>query len=253
MRNEPKKEPYRKLKILAIKISFFYRWLFFILLLLALPAFSQTEPVNPVKITEEDLQPYRDNPDFDYVSADGVSWIALFWEWLKRAIRNILEAIFGNAIPENMLVLIFEILPYVAIAILLFIFYKLILKGLLKGNATRPPKEALVAMTDDEKLIREADLPALQNEALQQNNYRLALRYGYLIAIKKLSENGSIKLMPDKTNTDYLNELVNSPFEAPFTRLTHWYDYIWYGNMPLDATRYENLSQLIVQFNSTKA
>lgn len=217
------------------------------------PTYAQTTPVTPIKISDEDLQPYRNNSDFDYVSTEGLSWIALFWEWLKRVIRNLLEAIFGDPIPENALLFIFSILPYVAIAVLLFIFYKLILKGLLKGYATPTPKTGSVQLTDDEKLIREADLPGLQNEALQQNNYRLALRYGYLMVIKSLSDGGKIKRTPDKTNTDYLHELTDTPFEPTFARLTYWYDYSWYGNMPLDAARYETLSQLIVQFNSGKA
>lgn len=238
---------------MAIKNNIYSRWIYLCVWGLVTSTYAQTAPVTPIKISDEDLQPYRNNSDFDYVSSEGLSWIALFWEWLKRVIRNILEAIFGDLIPESALQFIFSILPYVAIAVLLFIFYKLILKGLLKGYATPAPQTGSVQLTDDEKLIREADLPALQNEALQQNNFRLALRYGYLMVIKNLSESGKIKRTPDKTNTDYLHELTDTPFESTFARLTHWYDYIWYGNMPLDAARYETLSQLIVPFNPGKA
>lgn len=237
---------------MATKNYIYFRWIYLCVWEFVLPTYAQTAPVTPIKISDEDLQPYRNNPDFDYVSNEGISWMTLFWEWLKRIIGNLLEAIFGNLVPESALLFIFSILPYVAIAVLLFIFYKLILKGLLKGYATPIPKTGSVQLTDDEKLIREADLSALQKEALQQKNYRLALRFGYLMVIKKLSENKDIYLAPDKTNTDYLNELNNSPFEVPFSKLTHWYDYVWYGNMPLDAAKYENLSALFVPFNTAK-
>lgn len=232
---------------MAHKNHLIYRYPYLALLIgwISTGVWAQTEPVSEIHISEADLENYRNNPDFDYVSTEGVSWFFLFWEWLKRMLQNILEAIFGNMLSESAILFILQVLPYFAIAVLAFIFYKLILKGLLKTYATKQPERGLVALTDDEKLILEADLSALQKEALEQQNYRSALRYGYLKTIKHLSEKGHIKRAPEKTNTDYLAELSQTEYETPFSKLTHWYDFVWYGNMPLDAARYAVLEDLI--------
>jgi len=40
----------------------------------------------------------------------------------------------------------------------------------------------------------------------------------------------------DKTNNDYLNEIKDSQTKSLFKRVSYIYDYVWYGEFPIDET-----------------
>jgi len=72
--------------------------------------------------------------------------------------------------------------------------------------------------------------------ALKENNFLLATRYMYLKALKNLSTNSIIEWHFDKTNNDYLNEIKDSQTKSLFKRVSYIYDYVWYGEFPIDET-----------------
>ena len=87
-----------------------------------------------------------------------------------------------------------------------------------------------------EENIETVDFDKLINVALKENNYRLATRYMYLKALKTLSTNSIIEWHFDKTNNDYLNEIKDNKTKSLFKRVSYIYDYVWYGEFPIDET-----------------
>lgn len=93
-----------------------------------------------------------------------------------------------------------------------------------------------------EQYLHETDLDRFLAAALQEGNYPLAIRLYYLQAIKNLSQQKSIVWAREKTNRDYQRELANHPQAPAFREATLIYERVWYGNRPLDFTRFEELA-----------
>ncbi len=88
--------------------------------------------------------------------------------------------------------------------------------------------------------IENADINLLIKNAENSDDFRLAIRYYYLLVLKNLSLKNYIKFEDDKTNAEYLNEISDKPFSNTFTYTSYLYNYIWYGEFPLDAAQYNN-------------
>jgi len=86
--------------------------------------------------------------------------------------------------------------------------------------------------------IENADINTLIKNAEKNNDYRLATRYYYLLVLKTLSLKNHIKFEDDKTNNEYLNEISDKPFSNTFAYTSYLYNYIWYGEFPLDIEKY---------------
>lgn len=89
----------------------------------------------------------------------------------------------------------------------------------------------------------EADLPDtplahLLEEALSQENYRMALRLHFLQILQALHRHQWIAWQPYTTNTTYLRQLRNAPFYEDVFTLTRWYETVWYGSQPLEREAY---------------
>tara|TARA_R110002050_G_scaffold53118_2_gene120804 strand:+ start:30830 stop:31507 length:678 start_codon:yes stop_codon:yes gene_type:complete len=88
--------------------------------------------------------------------------------------------------------------------------------------------------------IENADINSLIKNAENSDEYRLAIRYYYLLVLKNLSLKNYIKFEDDKTNAEYLNEISDKPFSSEFAYTSYLYNYIWYGEFPLDTEQYNN-------------
>ena len=87
-------------------------------------------------------------------------------------------------------------------------------------------------------------------QAINNKDYRLAVRYLYLKSLQCLAENGCVQLVAEKTNYQYLNELSNTAYKNDFSLLTRNYEYVWYGEFSLDETVFNGLKNSFEQFNN---
>lgn len=86
--------------------------------------------------------------------------------------------------------------------------------------------------------IENTDITTLITNAEKDNNFRLAIRYYYLLVLKNLSIKNYIKFEDDKTNSEYLNEINTASFSDKFAYTSYLYNYIWYGEFPVDIEQY---------------
>lgn len=106
------------------------------------------------------------------------------------------------------------------------------------------PKKAQSNELDYETLtenIHEIDFDAATQEAIDNRNFRLAVRLLYLQTLKHLTNAGHIDYKPDKTNGQYVYELANSPLRADFERLTRQFEFVWYGDVPVDDNQFATI------------
>ncbi|PJB11242.1 MAG: hypothetical protein CO119_11800 [Flavobacteriales bacterium CG_4_9_14_3_um_filter_40_17] len=212
---------------------------------------DETAPVAIQKIETSDLEKFQNDPKFNYTEVVAENWLTLSKEWVKRGFYRILKYIFGNKISESTLARIFEILPYVAAIALLLVIVMLIIKGKISPLTADLSNPNAFAYTEDEALLNHPDLDGLVAEAIQNKDYRKALRFSYLKCIKSLAEQHQIDWQPDKTNTDYTRELQTIELRPEFINITRWYNRVWFGNFPVEADQFSELQVSFDKFQNT--
>ncbi|HMQ43133.1 MAG TPA: DUF4129 domain-containing protein, partial [Mariniflexile sp.] len=85
-----------------------------------------------------------------------------------------------------------------------------------------------------EEHLTQVNFDTLISDALNNKNYRLATRYLYLKSLKLLTNKNIIEWHYDKTNSDYINEIKDENTKLVFKRISYIYDYVWYGEFPID-------------------
>src|SRR5262249_49495165 len=114
--------------------------------------------------------------------------------------------------------------------ILLFAIYRIIAENNLTGFYRSPagpgPKEAGEDPIDE-------DLDGKLRQAIQEKDYRAAVRYLYLGTLRLLREKEWIQYHIESTNQEYVRQLSNLPQGSPFRWLTGAYEKVWYGEFPL--------------------
>ncbi len=188
-----------------------------------------------VEIPEKHLEKYRKDQDFNYVIKPTEDNIFIkMLNWLKNKFYQLLIKFFSWLLGEknagNFVRFIIRALPYIAVLIFTYLIFRYLIGAELISigqNKTLP--KGKVHNLNDEQIIKEADLDSLINEAVNEKDYRLAIRYYYLKTLKQLIDNQLIDWHPDKTNRDYVNELKSKDLKPLFKHLTFIYDYVWYG------------------------
>lgn len=135
-----------------------------------------------------------------------------------------------------------------AIAFVLFILYNLFLtESAFRKKTTSSNVVAPVA--EEEVIDSKSDFASLIKQAVQQGNYRLAIRYQYLLTLHKLADKQLVQMAADKTNYQYVREISNQNYQNDFSALTLNYEYVWYGEFAIDEMTYRRLETGFTQFN----
>ncbi|WP_422084073.1 DUF4129 domain-containing protein [Ulvibacterium sp.] len=194
------------------------------------------------EITDEDLRVYRNDPDFNYeiVKSDPTWWDGLK-VWLGNVLLDFFEWLFGVEKAAGFLAEFFSWIPYILLGLLLFLLVKFFLNVNARSMLYSKKNQSLVTLSEEEHIIKNEDIQQLIQNALQQKDYRLAIRYYYLHILKMLSEGEFIEWQLQKTNADYISEIEEPEMKQPFDYITRLYDYIWYGGFDIDEGKYTRL------------
>lgn len=199
--------------------------------------------VKEQSITEESLDKYKSDDDFNYIEVENDNESA--WEKFKAWLRNILtkfwEAIFGVGSASGFLYFVFRILPYILLGVLVYLLVRFFLKVNSNAVITASKEKGSISYSEEEEIIKSQDIPALIKDAIRNKNYRLAIRYYYLLALKQLTDREIITWQAQKTNEDYIKELNALPIRSDFEHITRIYDYVWYGEFDVDNYKFEAL------------
>jgi hypothetical protein len=153
-----------------------------------------------------------------------------FWSWLGRLVERLLSTPGGKQTWKYgwyaaiVAVLVFAVLKFLQVD--------------LTGAFGRSRRRTGLDYDVLEEDIHGVDFPARLAEAEAAGNYRLAVRLGYLEALKYLSDANLLHWEPNKTNHAYLHELPAGPLREAFRVATRQFEYVWYGELPLTAAQY---------------
>lgn len=202
-----------------------------------------------VRSAETALEKYRSDSEYNYDRE--VSLNPTLWEQFKEWLWSLLERIFPDD-PETTST-IWDWIFYTFIGgVLIFLIFRL--SGMTFtgafGRAGRSPAIATELLGED---IHEMDFDRLVDEAAEQQQYRKAVRLLYLRTLKDLSDREYIHWTIDKTNREYVHELAGSDMRRMFEHLTLLFEYIWYGDFPVDKALYEQARTLFNDFRTSLA
>lgn len=173
----------------------------------------------------EDLsKPDTDAPDIDAPDWDGPnidSESASFWKFLFIAIGVILLA---------------------------FIIYQLFFK-----NANKNKDEAVTpANYEDDELdpstIQRTQLEIDLDEAIEKEDYRLAVRILYTMILKELVEKNWITWEKKKTNYHYLLEMNSKKEKEDFDKSIRVFEWVWYGKNTPNASEFNTVKAFYQKF-----
>jgi len=174
--------------------------------------------------------------EFNYATKTGESQnlLARFINWVGKGLYRI----FGIELSPQLL----QALEYLIYFLLVILAIYLIVKVLINENFNsifnkRAKSFHHINLTEEH--IETIDVNNLLRTALENSDYRLAIRYQFLLTLQKLSKNDVIQWHFDKTNSDYLNEIAQPTIQQGFKKVTYLYDHIWYGEQTIDLNKYE--------------
>lgn len=204
--------------------------------------------LNGLSLSPDSMKRWRNTKEFAYIAyIDSLLKDAQDKEKnnSKQVEQNSGPGFFDRLFASNFMKLL---LWAIAGFFILFIVYRLFLaEGVFRRETKAASKEN--AETEEEMINAETDFAALINQALQNNNYRQAVRYQYLRTLHRLAEKNLLQTAPDKTNYQYVRELQNTMFQNDFASLTRNYEYVWYGGFDVGQEQYRKIETGFTQFN----
>jgi hypothetical protein len=133
--------------------------------------------------------------------------------------------------------------------LIVYIIFKLIgidLLCIFKKN----PSTIEVPYTESIENIHEINFDEAIENALLIKDYRLAVRLLYLRSLKQLSDSNLINWKLGKTNTAYLNEIADAEQRRQFSIVTRQFEYVWYGDFPVDGQSFQNINAIFQEFKN---
>ena len=207
-----------------------------------------TSKLNIRHLDSAALEKYRSDPDFDYTyeKSERLSlwqrfWI-WFWNWISRFFPK--SRVGANPAP---------FIKYFLIGILTFgvtyLIFRLLKIDFIRLFKKRQNPEPIPyhEFTEDIHAINFDDTIA---KAIADKNYRLAVRLLYLRSLKQLNDAGLIKWRLEKTNLAYLSELENEEHKKLFGLLTLRFEYVWYGDFPINKDVFQNIDALFSELKN---
>jgi hypothetical protein len=192
---------------------------------------------------------FKDNytgDDFNY-SINDTGGVNLMQRILRKFF-NWLSDVFGFDVDF----IDYKTMEYIIYGLLGVIVLYLLINFLLQNpisSVFKTEDKVISGFTYVEENIAQIDFDKLIRKSIKENNYRLATRYMYLKTLKVLASKNTIEWHFEKTNTDYLNEIKDTKIKALFKHVSHIYDYVWYGEFPIDEASFnknkDDFNQLI--------
>ncbi|HWD90557.1 MAG TPA: DUF4129 domain-containing protein [Mucilaginibacter sp.] len=210
---------------------------------------SDTGKLTVRRLDSAALNRYSRDPDFNYTherTEQQMSW----WERLWNRFWRWVDSLFPKFSGGGNVVAVIKFLLIAAFAFLIIWLITRLFKIDLLRLFGKKKNDDGIPYSEQTENIHEINFDEAINKALHDRNYRLAVRLLYLRSLKQLNDAGLIHWRMEKTNLAYLNELENPEYKRLFGALTVRFEYVWYGDFPINNEVFQNIDSLFRDFNS---
>jgi hypothetical protein len=142
------------------------------------------------------------------------------------------------------------ILFALVIAAVLYVLYRLMGSAIFTSNLNIKKTEASLEMLHDDEQMMQQDLSGMLAEALQQKEYKTVIRILFIQSLQELQTQGWINWKKEKTNRDYLNELLPKNAFIPFSSMIMLYEKAWYSEFMATEEDFEAFTNFKQQLKS---
>ena len=185
-------------------------------------------------IEDNELDAYKNDPDFNYENNQSKpeDWFAETKNWVYQQILNLTTSKTFSTIMDFV---------YYGLMILALI---LVLRGLFRGDRGTiffgKVQNEIIKYSEINEGISEINFDILISFAIQNKDYKLAVRYLFLKSLQLLSKKEIIELRENKTNHQYLSEIKDSHLLAAFRKTIYRFELVWYGDFPVDENVFQS-------------
>lgn len=189
----------------------------------------------------EKIKDYQKDNRFNYNEPErGIS----FWDkvkyWFSDLINDIFSTVSKSGVPGVVLILVIVLILCLIVLKFLGVDYRKVL-----GKKQMDTPEINIYTEN----VHEMDFDTLISNAMKNKDYRLVVRFLYLKNLKILSDKEIIEWKTNKTNYSYQHEISNAALRSKFLESTLIFDYIWYGEFPLDEPKFSAIYTQMNDFN----
>ncbi len=177
------------------------------------------------KIDDSRLDKYKEDDDFNYKR--DIPEKQSFWSVILHYLRQAIDEFFRD---EGAMPYVRYLIAALVIGLIIYQILKRNIKGLFFHNKSVENDNQVYYNNEN---IYESELDSKLKKAIADNNFRLAVRYYYIVLLKYLDQKELIKWKLGKTNREYKKELRNSKIYKQFSNLLLLYEYSWYGNFEI--------------------
>jgi len=219
-------------------------FLFFMLCIATDAAFGQSVD-NKYETKHQELMDARG--DIDY-SGDVI--IKKEKKETGKTARNPLDFDFSNIVGIIVVVLLIGLVGTI-------LYFMIGRDNFFKPKSRKIKELNLESVEKIEENLEEHDVATYLRQAIENRQFRIAIRLHYLLIIKELSSKKFIKWKRDKTNRNYLYETQSYSFSSNFKATTTIFEKVWYGERNVTEQDfnfiYAQFNQLNTEINQQKA
>ena len=202
--------------------------------------------VSPANQDFEKMFSKYQSSEFEYI--ESISDKLSMWETIKNWINKFFSDLFPdiNASPGDWF---YNMLGIAGAAFVIFLLYKFFFSGrqfILNRNENEYSEKAKINFV--ERNLLEVDLNKYIKEAVASNNYALAIRYQQLLNIQLLAKKNIVYWNQSKTNMELMDEITQLDLRSDFKKCTALFDYVWFGDFTISASKFEEISQQFQEF-----
>lgn len=199
--------------------------------------YDRNSKVSPLPLDKATIEDFKKDSDFDYFEEEASETIIeKLMRWLSEVWHSFWNWLLGDYEAIGFLSFIISALPYLIVAGIIFFVIWLFFKLNPGARIFKSKEKPEVFFTKEEEIIKSKNIQELIKKALERKDYRLAVRYYYLLVLKKLTNAEIIVYEFDKTNSEYVAEITSDSISSQFGKVTLLYDYIWYGSFSVTET-----------------
>ena len=208
--------------------------------------------LNPIPIVDtaafpELLKRYQGD-DFDY-DKNSPNRIGL----LKRILDR-LGRLFDNLFPTSeyfqVADVVYKLLAFLGLLLFIWIVYRVLFSGKRLLAKDKKEEDVPEEVKFVEKNLLDVDLANYIEKAKKEEDFVLAIRYLNLLNIQLLAKRELINWKYTKTHVELIEEIKDADLRQDFSRNVNIYNRVWYGNMTIDRSQYEEYASYFLTFQT---
>lgn len=186
--------------------------------------------------------------DFIYErNIESSGWWTRFKHWLNDWFKDLFN-LKSQGQTSNITDIAIKIAGVIIFILVIYFIFKAVMNNEGSWVFGKSSDKNIIPVTDIETNIQTTDFRTLIATAESENNYRLAIRYYYLLLLKDLTNSEIIEYDVEKTNSDYQNEIIIEDIKNKFSYTSYLYNYIWYGEFDVDDVQFNKAKNAFINF-----